>query len=141
MLRVNPYLTFEGRCEEAFDFYKSIFGGEFSDVNRFSESPPDQPPAAGEEDMIMHMALPIGGGQLLMGSDRPGRMGPSTVGDNVAISVSAESVDEARRIFEGLSDGGKVTMPFERMFWGADFGMCIDRFGVNWMVDHGPEGG
>lgn len=76
-----------------------------------------------------------------MGSDRPSAMGPSTVGDNVAVSVSADSTDDARRIFDGLSVGGQVTMPFDRAFWGSDFGMCVDRFGVNWMVDPNPEGG
>jgi PhnB protein len=138
MMRVNPYLTFDGRCEEAFDFYKSILGGDFDSMNRFSEMPEDSPPEPGDEDLIMHMSLPMGDGHYLMGSDRPSSMGPGTVGDNVSVSVSVDDVDRARKIFEGLSDGGKVIMPFDRAFWGSDFGMCIDRFGVYWMVDHSP---
>jgi PhnB protein len=139
MTSINPYLTFSGSCEEAFDFYRSIFGGEFDSVNRYSEMPPDSPPQPGDENLILHMSLPMGHGQYLMGSDRPGSMGPATLGDNVAVTVSLDSVERAQAIFEGLSQGGQVTMPFERAFWGSDFGMCVDRFGINWMVDHAPS--
>ncbi|HSM01026.1 MAG TPA: VOC family protein [Acidimicrobiia bacterium] len=135
MIRVNPYLTFDGRCEEAFDFYRAIFGGEFESMNRFSEMPEDSPPEPGDEDLIMHISLPMGDGHYLMGSDRPASMGQGTKGDNVSVSVTVEDAGRARKMFEMLADGGKVTMPFDRTFWGSDFGMCIDRFGVYWMVD------
>ena len=143
MASVHPYLNFSGNCEEAFDFYSSVFGGELSDVNRYSEAPPDAasyvPSMESEADKIMHISLPIGEGQVLMGSDRPASMGPTTVGDNIHVSISPDTAGEAKRIFDGLSDGGRVTMPFETVFWGADFGMCTDKYGINWMVNYDPN--
>ncbi|HJR93005.1 MAG TPA: VOC family protein [Acidimicrobiia bacterium] len=142
MATVNPYLNFSGNCEEAFEFYKSVFGGDFTGLSRFSDAPsdPSSPPA--DPNQIMHVALPIGDDQVLMGSDRPASMGSTTPGDNVQITVGADTTDEARRLFDGLAEGGQVTMPFERTFWGADFGMCVDRFGIPWMVNHdvNPDG-
>lgn len=139
MARVNPYLNFAGSCEEAFDFYKTVFGGEFSNVSRFSDVPADVPSADGDGHKIMHVALPIGEGQTLMGSDRPDSMGPTTVGDNVQVSIAPANEEEASRIFNGLSEGGQITMPYGKTFWGADFGMCTDRFGVHWMVNYDPN--
>ncbi len=139
MASVNPYLNFSGNCEEAFTFYRSVFGGDFTDVNRFSEMPPDVPGAESDGDKIMHISLPIGPNQVLMGSDRPDSMGPTTFGDSVQISIGPDSEGEAKRIFDGLAEGGEVTMPFEKTFWGADFGTCTDRFGINWMVNYQPE--
>ncbi|HEY5578455.1 MAG TPA: VOC family protein [Acidimicrobiia bacterium] len=139
MASIHPYLNFSGNCEEAFRFYRSVFGGELSDLNRFSEAPSELPSPESEADKIMHVSLPIGDGQVLMGSDRPASMGPTTAGDNMHVSVSPDSAEEARRIFDGLSEGGRVTMPFERAFWGADFGMCTDKFGINWMVNYDPN--
>ncbi len=141
MLRVNPYLNFSGNCEEAFTFYRSVFGGELTDLSRYSELPPDTPPPESDASKIMHVSLPIGEGQALMGSDRPDSMGPTTPGDNVQISVNPTDADEARRIFDQLAEGGQVTMPYERAFWGADFGMCIDKFGLQWMVNYDPNEG
>jgi PhnB protein len=139
MPSINPYLTFDGNCEEAFEFYRSVFGGEFSDLNRFfSEAPSDSPGSDEDADRILHLSLPIGDGQVLMGSDRPSEMGPGTFGDSVAVSIAPDDADSGRRIFEGLSAGGQVTMPYERQFWGADFGMCTDKYGIHWMVNYTP---
>jgi PhnB protein len=138
MATVNPYLAFDGTCEEAFELYRSIFGGELL-INRYSEMPPDTPVDPGSADRIMHVSLPLGSGQVLMGSDRPPGTGTTTFGDSVAVSVSPDSAEDGRRIFDALSAGGQVTMPYERQFWGADYGMCRDRFGINWMVNHDPN--
>ena len=138
MPTVNPYLGFDGDCEEAFGFYRSVFGGEFEAINRYSEMPPDAQATGSDADKIMHISLPLGDGQALMGSDRPAGMGTTTFGDSVAISVSPDSADEGRRIFGALAAGGHVVMPYERQFWGADYGMCRDRFGINWMVNYQP---
>jgi PhnB protein len=136
MAVVNPYLTFNGNCEEAFTFYKSAFGGDFAGLMRFSEMPADQPVAEGEGNLILHVALPIGKGTLLMGSDRPEAYGDVSFGGNFSISISADSKDEATRLFNDLSAGGRVTMPLEDAFWGDYFGMLTDQFGINWMVSY-----
>ena len=138
MASVNPYLTFNGNCEEAFNFYKSVFGGEFPYLGRFKEMPPMEgkpvPPAEGEK--IMHVSLPIGG-SILMGSDSSEAFGSATViGNNFSISINADSQAEADKLFNGLSAGGKVTMPMNKTFWGAYFGMFTDKFGINWMVNY-----
>jgi PhnB protein len=134
MSSINPYLNFSGVCEEAFEFYRSVFGGEL-DISRFAEMPGNETP---EEDLnkVMHVSLPIGEDQVLMGSDRPSSMGPVTVGDSVQVSVAPSSSAEGKRIFEALSKGGEVTMPYQAMFWGAEFGSCTDRFGIDWMVNY-----
>ena len=139
MSSINPYLTFDGNCEEAFEFYRSVFGGEFADLARFSEAPPGTPGAETNADKLMHIALPVGDGQVLMGSDRPSEMGSGTFGDSVAVSIAPDDADQGHRLFEGLATGGQVTMPYERQFWGADFGMCTDKFGIHWMVNYLPE--
>jgi PhnB protein len=136
MTAVNPYLNFSGNCEEAFNFYRSVFGGEFSTQMRFKEVPPEAQMHATEGEKIMHVALPIGPGTVLMGSDRPAAMGPVTTGDNSSLSITTDSEAEATRIFDGLSAGGQVTMPLEKTFWGSYFGMFTDRFGVQWMVSY-----
>jgi len=137
MKAVNPYLNFNGNCEAAFEFYKSIFGGEFATVMRFKETPAEiMEVSAGEAEKIMHMALPIGQGTMLMGSDVPEAMGAVTPGDNFAIVISADSEAEATKVFNKLSAGGQVTMPLDKTFWGDYFGMLTDRFGVQWMVSY-----
>jgi PhnB protein len=141
MTSLSPYLGFDGNCEEAFEFYRSVFGGEFSGTSRYSEMPPDTqgpPVGPGGGDKIMHIALAVGSGQTIMGSDRPPGSGKTTFGDSVAISIFPDSSEEGRRIFDALSAGGQVTMPYERQFWGDDYGMLRDRFGINWMVDYTP---
>lgn len=135
MATLNPYLNFDGKCEEAFNFYKSVFGGEFLTVMRFKEVPAEYQMPASESEKIMHMALPIGQ-NILMGSDTPVSMGPTTVGNNVSISISTASQAEADHLFNGLSAGGQVTMPLDKAFWGDYFGMCTDKFGVQWMVSY-----
>lgn len=119
MKAVNPYLNFSDTCEEAFNFYKSVFGGEFITVMRFKETPAEvMEVPAGEGEKIMHVALPIGQGTILMGSDVPEAMGAVTSGDNFAISLSADSEAEASALFNKLSAGGQVTMPLEKPFGG-----------------------
>ncbi|HEU4551986.1 MAG TPA: VOC family protein [Chitinophaga sp.] len=135
MAAVNPYLTFSNNCGEAFDFYRSAFGTEFLTRMLFSEVP-DSKYDAEEGKKIMHVALPIGQGTILMGSDSPKEFGPLKVGDNLSIAISAASEEEAKKLFNSLSAGGTVTMPLEKAFWGSLFGMFTDKFGVQWMVSY-----
>lgn len=136
---VNIYLTFDGNCEEAFNYYRSIFGGKFAYLGRFKEmpSPPHAPEMPAEfGDKIMHVSLPISKETTLMGSDSSNEFGQATVkGNNFSISVNAKNLKEAERIFDKLNDDGIITMPLNKTFWGAYFGMCIDKFGIQWMVN------
>ena len=138
MVSINPYLTFPGTCEEAFLFYKSVFGGEFPFMGKFKDMPPMDGKSVpdSEKEKIMHVSLPIGGG-ILMGSDSSEAFGHATViGTNFSISVNADTDEEADKLFNGLSAGGKVTMPMGKTFWGSYFGMFTDKFGIQWMVSH-----
>lgn len=142
MTAINPYLHFNGKAEEAFSFYKSVFGGEFAAVMRFGEMPgcDEMPIPEAEKDKIMHMALPLGAsGSVLMGGDTPERMGQLTVGNNFTIAISPASRDEADRIFNGLAEGGTVEMPLADAFWGGYFGGLKDKFGVSWMVNYDEQ--
>lgn len=142
MTTINIYLTFNGNCEEAFNYYKSVFGNEFAMMSRFKEMPPQEGMTLRkeEEDLVMHVTLPIGGGTVLMGSDTGGEWASNyTQGTNFSISVGTDSKDEANRIFGDLSSGGKVVMPMENTFWGSYFGMLTDQFGIQWMVSFGTE--
>lgn len=136
MTTLNPYLTFEGNCENAFNFYRSVFGGEFAHVGRFSDMPEDPNYPVGEEyrNQIMHISLPISKECVLMGSDTAGHGRPLTIGTNISLSISAETKEKADTFFNQLSEKGKVTMPMEKTFWGDYFGMLTDRFGINWMI-------
>ena len=138
MAVVNPYLTFNGNCEEAFTFYKSVFGGDFQYVGRFKDMPPaegSKPVPAAEGEKIMHISLPISKETILMGSDSSEAFGQATiVGNNFTISINTSSQEEADKLFLGLSAGGKVTMPMSKTFWGSYFGMLTDKFGIQWMV-------
>lgn len=139
MATVNVYLTFNGNCREAFDFYKSVFGGEYPYVGTFGEMPPADGKEIPEEDKnkIMHITLPISGETMLLGSDTGGEWGSRhQQGNNFSISINADSKEEADRLFNGLSAGGTVTMTMEDTFWGAYFGMFTDQFGINWMVNY-----
>lgn len=139
---LNPYLNFSGNCEDAFNFYKSVFGGDFAVVMRFSDSPPEYAPAENEKNKIMHVALPIGNGSMLMGSDVPEHMGGKvTNGTNFSIAISADSEADADKLFGGLSAGGNATMPMAKQFWGSYFGMLTDKFGVSWMVSYDAQRG
>jgi len=139
MAQVNPYLTFAGNCEEAFKFYQSVFGGEFPFFGKFKDMPPmeGQPPLSETDgNKIMHVSLPISKETVLMGSDSLEAFGQTTVvGNNYAISINTDSQEEADKLFNGLSEGGQVTMPLDKTFWGAYFGMFTDKFGIHWMVN------
>ena len=137
MASANPYLNFSGNCLEAFAFYKSVLGGEFSSVNKFSEMPSDATSDQTNEpapDGIMHISLPIGD-SILMGSDVPPGMGTVTAGNTCYVCLSPDSPDEAKRVFDGLSEGGEIEMAFGRQFWGDYFGSFTDTYGIRWMVD------
>jgi PhnB protein len=136
MPALNPYLNFNGNTEEAFSFYKSVFGGDFATIMRFKEMPQEYQDPTEDGQKIMHIALPITGGDMLMGSDVPQKMGKAVTGTNVHISVSPTSEEEAHKIFNGLSAGGKVMMPLTQSFWGALFGMFTDKYGIQWMVNY-----
>jgi len=141
MATVNIYLNFPGNTEEAFLFYKSVFGTEFygEGIMRFNDVPPsdDMPPMPdGVENMVMHVGLPILGGHLLMGSDAPKEMGfKVTTGNNVYINLQPDTREETRKLFNALSEGGKVEQELQDMFWGDYYGACTDKFGVMWMFN------
>lgn len=140
MARVTTYLNFNGNTEEAFIFYKSIFGGEFvGDIHRFGDSPTPAgapPMSDADKNLIMHVGLTILGGHELMGTDAPESMGfKLTFGTNVHINLEPDSLEDTDRLFEALSQNGIVGMPLSEMFWGAYFGYCTDKFGVQWMFN------
>jgi PhnB protein len=137
MASINPYLIFNGNCEEAFLFYQSVFGGAFPYVGKFKDMPAGEDnPKLSEKDgeRIMHVCLPIGG-TVLMGSDSNSSSGDVAFGANVSISIKAESKEEADKLYNGLSAGGNPFMPMSHTFWGAYFGMFVDKFGIHWMVN------
>ena len=135
MANINPHINFNGNAEEAFLFYKSVFGGEFSSIVRFKEiSSPDFPVPEKEADKIMHIALPIGN-SILMANDVPEIMGRTNENENRSkIVISAESKEEADKLFNGLSVGGQIEMPMDNSPWGSYFGMFRDKYGIEWMV-------
>jgi PhnB protein len=137
MASINPYIHFNGNAEEAFTFYKSVFGGEFARVARFKDLASTQHPISEkEQNKIMHIALPIGKSSVLMGSDTPEFMGRHNENENRSkISVIADSKEEADKIFNGLSAGGNVEMPIGDSPWGSYFGMFRDKYGIEWMID------
>ncbi|HWC53316.1 MAG TPA: VOC family protein [Chitinophagaceae bacterium] len=137
MASINPYIHFNGNAEEAFTFYKSVFGGEFARVARFKDlASAEHPISEKEQNKIMHIALPIGKSSMLMGSDTPEFLGRHNENETRSkISVHAESKAEADKIFNGLSAGGTVEMPIGDSPWGSYFGMFRDKYGIEWMVD------
>jgi len=137
MPSINPYLNFNGNTEEAFKFYRSVFGTNFITVQRFRDTPEESRLPESVRDKIMHISLPIGNGNILMGTDALEEMGhPLTVGNNFSLSLSANSEEEADRYFNALSKGGKISVPLEKAFWGAYFGAFTDRFGIQWMINY-----
>jgi len=133
-MSLSTYLYFDGDCARAFDFYKSIFGGDFTVHSTFAEAPPDLKFDPAQGGRIMHVSLPVGS-SVLMGSDTAKGMGePHAPGNNFSISYSPDTKEEADRVFGALSDGGAVSMPMDTAFWGSYFGLCKDKFGVSWMV-------
>lgn len=136
MATINIYLNFNGNTEEAFKFYRKVFGGEFSGIFRFKDGPDSDKISELEKNKIMHIALPIGG-NLLMGTDCLKSYGQQvTPGTNSYISVDAETEEEARKIYRQLSEGGEIEMELQKMFWGDLFASFIDKFGVRWMVNY-----
>jgi PhnB protein len=133
---MNPYLNFDGTCDEAFQLYKSVFGGEFMGYYKMSGMPDGDKLPENERNRVMHVALPIDGHTYLMGSDTMPSMGQKIVeGNKVSVSLHPESREEADRLFAGLSAGGKVENPMQDTFWGAYYGSFVDKFGVNWMIN------
>jgi PhnB protein len=141
MAQINPYIHFNGNAEEAFTFYKSVFGGEFAMVTRFKDMAlPDFPMPENEADKIMHIALPIGKGSILMGSDTPQSLGRHNENETrTKMSISVDSKEEADQLFHGLSEGGQIEMPIADSPWGSYFGMFRDKFGFEWMIDFDPR--
>jgi PhnB protein len=136
MASINPHINFNGNAEEAFNFYKSVFGGEFSRIARFKDlASAEFPVAEHEANKIMHIALPIGK-SVLMANDVPEILGRTNENENRSkIVISAESKEEADRLFNGLSAGGQIEMPISDSPWGSYFGMFRDKYGIEWMVD------
>ncbi|MDO6436851.1 VOC family protein [Cyclobacterium sp. 1_MG-2023] len=138
-MKINPYLNFDGDAEEAFSFYKSVFGGEFSAFMKMGEAPEAEKLPKEEQSRVMHISLPIGKDTILMASDTMPSMGQTlTKGNTNYISIHPESREEADRLFNGLSEGGEIEMPMEDQFWGDYFGSFTDKFGINWMVNYNP---
>lgn len=136
MAQISPYIHFNGNAADAFNFYKSVFGGEFSQLARFKDfANPENPIAENEANKIMHIALPIGN-TILMGSDTPEFMGKHNELENRSkICITAASKEEADTLFNGLSVGGTIEMPIEDSPWGSYFGMFRDKYGIEWMID------
>lgn len=138
MATLSTHVAYNGNCEEAFTFYKSIFGGEFNMVMRNKDIPADVPSPTNdaEADKILHISLPIGGSSMLMGCDMPAAFGEGTRGNSFNISISTDSEEETEQYYNGLLQGGKVNMPLEKTFWNSYFGMVVDKYGVQWMISY-----
>ena len=136
MISINPYFNFMGNTEEAMNFYKSVFGGEFTTFQRFTSSPGHEKMPKADQSKIMNMSLPMGSG-VIMATDTLESMGMNTIiGNNVYICVNTESEEETVRFFNKLSEGGDIEMPLNKAFWGAYCGMCRDKFGMQWMINY-----
>lgn len=141
MANINPYLDFDGNAEEAFNFYKSVFGSEFTALMRYKEMAGAECEgmklADDELEKIMHVSLPIGNASVLMASDALESTGQKRIaGTNFSVAIGADSKEEAEKLYHGLADGGTMTMPLADAFWGAYFGMLTDKFGVQWLVNY-----
>lgn len=138
MISINPYLNFAGNTEEAFNFYKKVFGGDFlGGVYRFKDTPEAEKLNNTDKEKVMHIALSMGNGNMIMATDALESMGQKlTFGNNFYISIDAESKEEADKLFEGLSEGAVIEVPMKDEFWGAYFGMLTDKFGVQWMISY-----
>ncbi|MAO11465.1 MAG: VOC family protein [Flavobacteriaceae bacterium] len=140
MKSIHPYLTFNGDCEAAFNFYKKVFNSEFQHIGRFGDMPEDSDYQMTDADKkkIMHVSLPLKEGYTLMGSDTSNHYGKATIGTNFSISINADNKEEADQLYAKLSKGGKETMPMQNTFWESYFGMCTDAFGIQWMLSAPP---
>lgn len=137
MATINFYLNFPGNAEEAFNFYKTVFGGEFIMVQRYKDTPEAGAVDEADKNKIMHISFPIGNGNILMATDTLASVGrPLIEGNNFYLSINTDSDEEATIIFDSLSAGGLVTMPLAKTFWDSFFGMLTDKFGIQWMVSH-----
>ncbi len=135
-MALNAYLTFDGNCREAFELYRTVFGGEFSVLQTFADGPPDMPVAEADKSRVMHVSLPVGS-SVLMGSDRTAASEPPLVaGNNFSIAIEGRSREHCDEVFARLSEGGSVQMPLQETFWGAYYGLWTDRFGISWMVNY-----
>lgn len=133
---VLVYLNFDGNCRDALEFYRSVFGGEYMMIQTFGDGPDDIGIAESDKDKIMHATLTIGDG-VIMASDTPSNFGPPlSVGNNFSLTYPTQSKEETDELFAKISEGGTVTMPVEEQFWGAYFGACTDKFGINWQFDY-----
>ncbi|AYL95842.1 VOC family protein [Mucilaginibacter celer] len=140
MLVVNPYLNFNGNTEEAFNFYKSVFGGEFAVVMRFKDGPEASKLPEEDQNKLMHIALPLGPGNMLMGTDAlESAMGLVTMGSNFSLTISCESKEEADKFHAGLSVDQQKGGPMREEFWGDYFGWVTDKFGISWMISFNPN--
>ncbi len=139
MTYLSTYLNFNGYTEEVFNFYKSVFGGEFVSMVRFSDTPMADHVPEKDRGLIMHIGLKVGS-SLLMGTDVLEGMVPVKAGTNTSISINVDSKAEADRIFNGLSEGGNIVMPMEDVFWGDYYGMFTDKYEIQWMVSYNPHG-
>lgn len=141
MAIINPHINFNGNAEEAFTFYRSVFGGEFKKIIRLKDiASPEFPIAAIDENKVMHIALPVGKNNVLMGNDVPEFLGKVNENENRSkISISTESKAEADKLFNGLSAGGSIEMPISDSPWGSYFGMFRDKYGIEWMVEFDPK--
>jgi PhnB protein len=141
MARINPHINFNGNAEEAFNFYKSVFGGELTNITRFKDIASDEFPVSEKEaDKIMNIALRIYKSHVLMGNDVPESMGRTNENENRSkIMITTESREEADVIFTNLSVGGQIEMPMEDNPWGSYFGMFRDKYGIEWMIDYDPR--
>ncbi|MCG8507477.1 MAG: VOC family protein [Sphingomonadales bacterium] len=138
---LNTYLTYDGNAREAFDFYKSVFGGEYMAFMTYADGPDDMQVADEYKDKVMHVSLPIGESVLMASDHVPGFGPPLTSGNNFSISIAGQSREHCDDLFAKLSEGGEVKMPMQDTFWGAYFGMWTDRFGINWMINYDlPQG-
>ncbi|NUM72104.1 MAG: VOC family protein [Ignavibacteriaceae bacterium] len=133
---LQPYLVFNGNCEEAFNFYKSVFGGEFGMISRFSDIPAEFAHPEAEKDKIIHISLAIGKSSVLMGSDSPEAYGTMKNGDTMSVFIETDSASQADSFFAGLAEGGRINMPMADTFWGSWFGMVTDKYGINWMISY-----
>lgn len=138
MATLNAHVAYNGNCEEAFKFYSKVFGREIDMVMRNKDVPAEVPSPAGdaESEKILHISLPIGNGSYLMGCDMPAAFGEATRTNSFNISISTDSEEQTDKFYNGLLEGGKVNMPLEKTFWGAYFGMVVDKYGVQWMISY-----
>ena len=138
MLNLNPYLHFNGNAEEVMVFYKTVFNSEFTNLQRYGDTPGSEKMAAPEREKILHISLPVGKGDtIIMATDILEMMQPTYVtGTNIYLCINAESEQEVDRLFMELSAGGSIKMPVNKMMWGAYFGMCKDKFGTQWMISY-----